>query len=106
MTQTVVFIFVLFLIVAFLWEARKKEPETKDRCEPKNEDDASPTADQALPTQTGRFRAQPIVERVSKHTDLQHNSEDKDNTKPVAANPEREESSDPPLPDPFGKNGS
>lgn len=126
MTQTIVFIVVLFLIIALLWEAQKKAPETEDDSPAQNKDKntGSLTADEALPTQTGRFRAQEVLQRVAEaapaaKTERGTAARDKDNI-PIDTGQEverkehdrltadtapSEDSASNPLPDPFDQNG-
>ncbi|HQH25753.1 MAG TPA: hypothetical protein PLP17_00025 [Oligoflexia bacterium] len=102
MTTVIATIFVLFLIIAFVYEANRKSQSSVRTSSPAQKPGGEEnllTADEAMPTQTGRFRA---------HQVLQQPAGESRQPAAAAADPETvipapgdEEA---PLPDPFFDN--
>ncbi len=102
MTTVIATIFVLFLIIAFVYEANRKNQSAARTSSPAQKpagEENLLTADEALPTQTGRFRARQVLQQpAGESRQPAVPAADSETAVPV---PGEEEA---PLPDPFFDN--
>lgn len=94
---TIVLIVVAILALAVLYEALKQGPKSEETAIEEDFDRVTPTADEALPTQTGRFRAQQVL---AKAEDAKEADDEKTKANPFS------DDADSPLPDPFSNDDS
>jgi len=95
--NTIVLIVVVILALAVLYEALKQGSKSQDTPSEEELDRVTPTADEALPTQTGKFRAQQVLAKTE--------MKDDENVKEAETNPFLD-GPDSPLPDPFSEDDS
>lgn len=89
------------LAIAVLFEALKRSPAPEEEEQENELDEVPTTADEALPTQTGRFRALQALASTEKKEELPNGTSQEVKKSVVLGVVEDE--GDSPLPDPFKK---